>query len=117
MSEVLKMTGTVHNIGEVETFDSGFSKRLLILEVVDGQYKNLHAFQATKDKTAMFDDLRVGQEATVCFNHSRCREYNGKWYTDPYSCWKVEAQLPATGSTPPDAHTPANPLDDDSIPF
>ena len=115
MSETLKMTGKVHHVGETKVFDSGFQKRLLVIEVEDGQYKNLHGFEVVKDKVDMFNGLSTGDEVTVAFNHARCREYETTWYPNFYSCWRLDKAEKPVGAAP----EPAAPAvdDDDDILF
>lgn len=51
------------------------------------EYNPLIAFGLFGDKTALVDNIQVGQEIEVSFNLSS-REHNGKWYTQA-DCWKV----------------------------
>ena len=115
MSETLKMTGQVHHVGETEVFDSGFQKRLLVIEVEDGQYKNLHGFEVVKDKIDMFNGLSVGDEVTVAYNHAQCRDYETKWYQGFYACWRLDkAEKPLVTPEPAEAQAVD---DEDSITF
>ena len=51
------------------------------------QYNPNIAFGLFGDKTALVDNIAIGQEIEVSFNLSS-REHNGKWYTQA-DCWKV----------------------------
>lgn len=131
MSETYKAIGNVHHIGDLQTFDSGFTKREFVIEVQDGKYPQMVKFEAVKDKTALLDGLQHRDEIEVSFN-LRGNEYNGKYYTnliawnikqlaanpnpDPGEGYRKAAgqSAPATPATP--AATAATAADDD-IPF
>jgi len=86
MSESNELTGKVHHIGEVQTFASGFTKRVLVIET-DEKYPQTIPVEFAKDKTAKLDGLAVGQKVTVSYN-LRGNEYNGKYYVN-LGGWKV----------------------------
>jgi single-strand DNA-binding protein len=91
------VTGTIHHIGQVETFSSGFTKRLLVIH--NGkEYSPYVPIEFTKDKTAMLDRLQVGQTVTVHINIEG-REYQGKFYPS-ITGWKIEAQAAAPAPAP-----------------
>ena len=56
MSE-LKIIGTIKQIGELETFDSGFIKRIFIL-TTEEQYPQEVKFEAIKEKATDFEKYR-----------------------------------------------------------
>jgi hypothetical protein len=58
-----------------------------VIEVQDGQYSNLVAFEGYKKEIP--NSVKVGQKVEVYYN-LRSREHNGNWYTSA-SFWKVEA--------------------------
>lgn len=116
MSESLSITGKVSHVGETEVFSSGFQKRLLVLEVQDGDYKNLHGFQVTKEKCDTLDQINIGDEVTAHFNLGTIREYESKWYSDPHRLWKIVANTAAA----PAEEVPAGgepPNDEEDLPF
>jgi hypothetical protein len=104
-------TGTLHFIGETETNDKGFSKRVLVISEQNGEYTNYIAFELQKDRCAVADGLKVGDTVTVQLN-IRSREWQGRWFTN-LTCWKIEAK--AAAYTPP-ALTQTDPNNDD-LPF
>ena len=112
MSDTLEMTGKVVHVSEIETFESGFSKRFIVLEAEDGKYTNQYGFQVFKDKCSILDGIKEGQEATVKYNLGTVREYNGKWFSDMHKAWKVDVVEVPDGAS----ERPAIDQDDD-VPF
>jgi len=78
--------GKVKHVGDVETFDSGFQKRSVVLEVTDNGYTNDFEIQMVKDKATAAGELQIGQEIEANFN-VRCNEHNGRYFTN-LNCWK-----------------------------
>jgi len=76
MSDSNKITGKVHEILALETFNSGFEKRSLILET-SGQYPQYPNIEFVKDKIDLLDHYKVGDEVTVHFN------INGRRWESP----------------------------------
>jgi hypothetical protein len=99
MSESKELTGKVHHIGELQTFASGFSKRVLVIET-DEKYPQTIPVEFAKEKTALLDGLAVGQEVTVFYN-LRGNEYNGKFYVN-LGGWKI-AHVGTPDTSKPDA--------------
>jgi len=83
------MAGTIKVIMDVQTFDSGFTKREFVITSGD-QYPQDIKFECIKDKTAMLDRLEPGQDVTVSFD-VRGNEYNGKFYVN-LQAWRVKAE-------------------------
>jgi hypothetical protein len=118
-----EQSGRITHIGQTEEVgQSGFQKRALVIsETNERGYMNEYAFEAVKDKVSMMDPLQVGQDVTVHFN-VRCREYNGRWYTD-LTAWRIQAEQTAPPAAPPQAPppppgpAPVEPQQDDQIPF
>jgi hypothetical protein len=88
--ESYKYRGTVHYISQVQSFASGFAKRMLVLkEQGESKYPNYAAFEftrskdGTKDGTKMLDKLLEGMEVEVSFypsaNESKTKP--GSWFT------------------------------------
>jgi hypothetical protein len=113
------LTGKIKLIQEAKTFDSGFTKREMVVTVEDGKYPQDINIEFVQDKVALLDALQPGQEVTVSFD-IRGREYNGRYFNNLQG-WKVVAQSgdqkPAEQGQPP-APPYATPSDfDDDIPF
>ena len=83
----LQLTGTIKVIFQTETYPSGFTKREFVVTTKE-QYPQDVKFELVKDKTAILDSLREGQEVTVHFN-LRGSEYQGKYFVSLQG-WKVE---------------------------
>ncbi len=102
------MVGKIKVVMDEVTFQSGFNKREFVVTTEDDRYPQDIKFETVKDKTAMLNDLQVGQRVKVTFD-LRGNEHNGRYYTN-LSAWRIED----AGS----ADAPADdmpPLDDDSL--
>ena len=117
-----EVTGKVKFVGETETFASGFSKRLLIVDVESGKYTNPFGFEFTKDKVSLLDGLNVGDEVTVSFFDIGVRanyyEPKDKWFPQFSNGFKIEvnSQSEAPPESAPD-DLPMGDDDSDDIPF
>ena len=114
------LTGKIKLIQEPKTFDSGFTKREMVVVVEDGKYPQEINIEFVQDKIRLLDDLQAGQEVTVTFD-IRGREYNGRYFNNLQG-WKIvapggEDSFAAGGdsSAPPRA-TPTD-FEDEDIPF
>ena len=83
-----ELTGKIKLIQEPKTFDSGFTKREMVVIVEDGKYPQEINIEFVQDKTALLDNLRPGEEVTVTFD-IRGREYNGRYFNNLVG-WKLE---------------------------
>lgn len=63
-----------------------YDKMTFVIDTGD-QYNPNIAFGLFGDKTALVDNIAIGQEIEVSINLSS-REHQGKWYTQA-DCWKV----------------------------
>jgi single-strand DNA-binding protein len=114
------LTGKVKLIQPVQTFDSGFTKREMVVIVQDGKYPQEINLEFVQDKVGLLDNLQVGQEVTVTFD-IRGREHNGRYFNNLQG-WKISTLGGGTSITvggpspflPND--TPAD-FDVDDIPF
>ncbi len=111
-----ELTGKIKLIQDPRTFDSGFTKREMVVIVEDGKYPQEINLEFVQDKVALLDALQPGQEVTVSFD-IRGREYNGRYYNNLQG-WKVEVPGDEAGATSADAHYPTpDDFRDDDIPF
>jgi Domain of unknown function (DUF3127) len=114
------LTGKIKLIQEAKTFDSGFTKREMVVIVEDGKYPQEINIEFVQDKTSLLDNLQVGQEVTVTFD-IRGREYNGRYFNNLQG-WKITAPESAGSAYPdeqafaPPSGTPSD-FDDGDIPF
>lgn len=114
------LTGKIKLIQDVKKFDSGFTKREMVVIVEDGKYPQEINLEFVQDKVALLDNLQPGQEVTVTFD-IRGREYNGRYFNNLQG-WKIvtaEDQASFTAQeAPPIAQDDGPPaLGDDDIPF
>jgi hypothetical protein len=114
------LTGKIKLIQEAKTFDSGFTKREMVVIVEDGKYPQEINLEFVQDKVALLETLQPGQEVTVTFD-IRGREYNGRYFNNLQG-WKVEtagAQPTFTANEQPLAgHSlTSSDFEDDDIPF
>ncbi len=114
----MQVTGTVKLIGETQTFDSGFTKRQLVVST-DEQYSQDIAMDFVKDKTELLNKFKVGEKVSVSIN-IRGNEYNGKYYVN-LNGWRIEANNDAPGSDMEAQSTvvtpPATDEEDSGLPF
>jgi len=107
----LKLSGTIKQIGEKQTFDSGFCKVEFVL-TTNEQYPQDVKFEIVKDKADNFLQYnKVGNVVDVAFN-VRGNEYNGKYYVN-LQAWKV---FKADATPAPQQGTPVETVEDD-LPF
>ncbi len=125
MSISFEIQGKIHSIGATTEFGSnGFTKReFVILLTSEGEnptYPNYVALELIKDKCALMDSYKIGDEIKTQFNLTgRLWSGNGKpekcfttlqaWKVDPI---KTNNEIPQQAPTPFDNNFP-----DDDIPF
>lgn len=89
----MEITGTIIRIQDTQTFDSGFSKRALHLEIEPGRYPQIIELEFVKDKCSMLDSYAPGQEVKVDVN------LRGREWTSPkgelrvfntLQAWRIE---------------------------
>lgn len=114
------LTGKIKLLQEPKTFDSGFTKREMVVIVDDGRYPQEINIEFVQDKVSLLDNLEAGQEVTVTFD-IRGREYNGRYFNNLQG-WKIVThggdRASAAGmqsSAPPDSAPPD--YADEDIPF
>lgn len=90
----MQVQGNIYKIGETETFPSGFTKRLLVVET-EGEYPQKIPMEFVKEKTSILDNYRIGDKVTVDIN-LRGNEYQEKFYLSAQG-WRIEK---TEGSTP-----------------
>jgi hypothetical protein len=83
----MEVTGNIKLIGETVTFDSGFTKRQVVVTTND-QYPQEIGIDFVKDNVNALDNFAVGQDVIVSVN-LRGNEYNGKYYVS-LNGWKIE---------------------------
>ena len=114
------LTGKIKLIQDTKTFDSGFTKREMVVIVEDGKYPQEINIEFVQDKISLLDDLQVGQEVTVTFD-IRGREYNGRYFNNLQG-WKIVAAgsddySSAGGQSSLGPDTGSIDVEDEDIPF
>ena len=90
----MELTGTIHNIEETQTFESGFQKRTLVINNGE-QYRSFIAIDFLKDRIDLLDKYKVGDAVSVSVNIGN-DYYKNKLYNN-ISGWRIQA---SEGSTP-----------------
>ena len=80
MKQTFRFTGDVDRVGELQTFDSGFTKREIVL-TTGGEYPQLVKIEFLKDDTRMVENLNKGMNLTVEFE-LRGNDWKGKIFTN-----------------------------------
>jgi len=124
----MEIRGKVHEIGEVQQVTDTFRKRnLIVLYAENPQYPEYIRFEATQDRTSLFDTLAVGDDVEVSFN-LRGRPWTNKegvtTYFNSLVAWRVtklantpqQAQAPGQMDMPP-VDISSSGADDDDLPF
>ena len=83
----MEVKGKIKLIAETQTFDSGFTKRQLVV-TTDEMYPQDVAIDFVKDKCDVLNAYKVGESVSVGIN-IRGNEYNGKYYVSLQG-WKIE---------------------------
>ena len=118
MSQNIK--GTLEAIFEVQIFQSGFQKREFLIKTQE-QFPQIIKLELTKDKCAILDAFKQGQQVSVDF-FLRGSEFNGKHYVN-LTAWRVSANSEdGVANTATEARVNAIPqrvedVDQDSLPF
>ena len=68
MSEVLKIKGTVYKVSQEEIKSEKFKKRDVILEVIEGTYKQYLTVQFSNAKCDLLNNVRQGDMISVSIN-------------------------------------------------
>lgn len=103
-----ELTGKVKLIQDPQTFNSGFTKREMVVTVEEGKYPQDINLEFVQDKAALLDSVQPGQQVTVFFD-IRGREYNGRYFNNLVG-WKIQSgsnsdpydQTPAYDNNVPD---------------
>ena len=129
MSKSFEIQGAIHSIGETTEYgQNGFTKREFVIKLTgDGEnsdYPNYIALELIKDKCALMDHYKIGDEISTQFNLSG-RLWSGN--DRPEKCfnslqaWKIDSlgssQSGNGQEPPPGDYSQSMPNDEDDIPF
>ncbi len=82
------LTGTVKEVMDQQTFESGFTKREFVVTTEDDRFPQDIKFECIKDRISLLEGVESGQRVTVSFD-LRGNEYNGRYYVN-LTAWKLE---------------------------
>lgn len=85
----MNLTGKVYKVLPLQTFESGFTKRVAVIET-DGEYPQKLPIEFLKDRTVMLDNITEGQLVTVEYD-LRGSEWNDKFFLSAVA-WKIDAK-------------------------
>ena len=89
MSLSVEIKGEVSHIGEVQTFGSGFQKRVVRIDQVGEKFNDTFEIEFIKDRMALVDGLSVGDLCVASCNLSSRYWDKGDRHFMSLSCWKV----------------------------
>ena len=113
-----ELTGTVKKVMPVMSFQSGFTKREVIITSEGDRFPSDIPVGFSKDKIALLDTVQEGERIKVTFD-LRGREYNGKYFVncDGWKLQKMDAGADAASQPPPDVFEPDIGDLEDKMPF
>lgn len=119
----MEIKGKVYEVSPTVQVTESLKKRELILEYIENpQYPEYLKFEAIQDRTALMDNVKVGDDVEVFFN-LKGRKWTDKMgkvvYFNTLQLWKVNALGGASAAAPAYA-APADissTPDDDDLPF
>jgi hypothetical protein len=103
MSDDYIVEGQIIDIGEVQSFDSGFTKLQFVVKT-DGDYPQEIALNLVKDRTNLIDRHELGDRVRAHFN-LRGNPYKGRWFVD-LNCWRIESPDGGAATDAPPDMTP-----------
>lgn len=62
---LIKVTGEIVDAGKVQTFASGYTKRVVVLKVGDGKYPNFYPFTFKGEALELINGFTAGDIVTV----------------------------------------------------
>ena len=87
MAQSFEIEGRVKVLLDLQTFESGFTKREFVVETGDDKYPQMIKFECIKDKVQLLDSLKIDDPVRVSFD-IRGNEYKGRYYVN-LNAWKI----------------------------
>jgi len=89
-SDITTITGQLKFVGNIQTFESGFKTRTIVIEVQDGQYANDVVMELTRDRVHLVDQIPVGTLVDCAYNLGGNQSKNDpeRWFAK-ISCWRI----------------------------
>lgn len=111
-----QLSGTVKEIFDEQTFDSGFNKREFVITDEADKYPQDIKFECVKDNVELVNKLNKGDRIKVTFD-IRGREWQGKYFVN-LAAWKIEPlSSKSDSSDEPPPFDPADEILDEEPPF
>lgn len=103
-----ELSGTIKQIGELQEFSSGFTKREFVVKTTWEEYPQDIPLEFVKDKCSKLDAYKPGDEVTVHFN-LRGREWKDRHFIN-LNAWRIQSlrENPNQGSDQPPPRQPAS---------
>ncbi|MFP6857042.1 MAG: DUF3127 domain-containing protein [Roseibacillus sp.] len=95
MGQSFEIEGKMKVINDIQTFNSGFTKREFVVQVEDGNYPQMIKFECVKEKTSLTDGLEIDDAVKVTFD-IRGNEFKERYYVN-LNAWKLEKIGAASG--------------------
>jgi len=109
-----EIEGTIKQIGETQTFASGFAKREVVITTEDRFPQDI-ALEALKEKMDLLEGFKTGEKVKASFD-IRGREYQGRHFVN-LTIWKLE-RLGETSGPASDEGEPRGEIEpDEEVPF
>jgi len=110
-----QLSGTVKEIFDEQTFNSGFNKREFVITDEAEKYPQDIKFECVKDNVELVNKLNKGDHVKVTFD-IRGREWQGKYFVN-LAAWKIEPLDKSAQSNEPPPFDPADEILDEEPPF
>lgn len=111
-----KFEGEVKQIMDLQTFDSGFKKREIIV-TSDDQYPQDIKFEFLKDDVDMLKSIKPNQRVLITFT-LRGNEYNGKFYNNLIAISITKKRVSKSATPEPEMPDVTEfPESEDDLPF
>ena len=94
-----EISGTVKEVLDQVTFDSGFTKREFVV-TTDEKFPQDILLECIKDKTVLLDDVKVGENLTVDFDMRGNNKNKLNRYFGSNVAWRIKKLDSNSGSNP-----------------
>jgi len=108
-SKTYEIEGVVKVVEDMQTFDSGFTKREFVV-TTEEDYPQDVKLECVKDRCSLLDNVSVGDRVMAAFN-LRGNEYNGRYYVN-LQAWRLSKLEDGSNAK---AAVAASPAEDDNL--
>lgn len=106
-----ELSGTVKEIFDEQTFDSGFNKRAFVVTSEADKFPQDIQFECLKERVELVGKLSKGDKVSVSFDING-REWNGKYFVNLVA-WKIDSKSSGSPSSASDDEPPLSDPDED----